>query len=95
MTSKAAARKDASTDADRLPDVVGKIGAGGRIAPVEAVGEQVILRDHVVRDAERMQDQRAGKSGAILAGGAMNNQRRAVLQQMREQRAKRGVFCRT
>src|SRR6202043_1696283 len=65
---------------------VRKIGAGGWVAPVEEVGEQVILRDQIVWDAERMQDQRAGKSGAILAGGAMDHQWGAVLQQMSEQR---------
>ena len=34
-----------------------------------------------------MQDQRAGKTGAVLAGGAMDHQRRAIFQQMRKQRA--------
>ena len=34
-----------------------------------------------------MQDQRAGKAGAVLAGGAVDHQRRAVFQQMRKQRA--------
>jgi hypothetical protein len=38
-------------------------------------------------NAERMQDQRAGKTGAVLAGGAMDHQRRAIFQQMRKQRA--------
>ena len=66
-------------------DVVGQVGAGDGIAPVEAVGQQVIFRNHVVGHAERMQDQRAGKAGAILAGGAVDHQRRAVVQQMREQ----------
>ena len=32
-----------------------------------------------------MQDQRAGKAGAVLAGGAVNHQRRAIFQQMRKQ----------
>jgi len=47
----------------------------------------VIFGDDVVGHAERVQDQRAGETGAVLAGGAMNHQRRAVLEQMREQRA--------
>ncbi len=38
-------------------------------------------------NAERMQDQCAGETGAVLAGGAMDHQRRAVFQQMRKQRA--------
>ena len=87
MASNAAARNDASTDASACLTSSGRSGLADGIAPVEAVGQQIILGDHIVRHAERMQDQRAGKSGAVLAGGAMDHQRRAVLQQMGEQRA--------
>src|SRR6266404_3987698 len=66
---------------EHLPDVLGKIGAGCGVAPVEAVGEQIILGNQLTGHAERMQDQRAGETGAVLAGGAMDHQRRAVLKQ--------------
>ena len=35
---------------------------------------------------QRTQDQRGGKAGAILAGGAVEDQRRVLIQQMGEQR---------
>ena len=72
---------------EHLRDFIGKIAAGGGVAPVEAVGEQVILGDQIVSYAERMQDQRTGKTGAILAGATMNNQRRTVFNEVSEQRA--------
>ena len=81
------------TDPEHLPDVVGQVAARIGIPAVEAVGQQIVFRDHVVGDAERMQDQRAGKTGAVLAGGAMDHQRRAVFQQMREQRAETLACC--
>src|ERR1700722_12006576 len=73
--------------AQHLPDIIGKVVAGGGIAPVKSVGEQIILGDHVLGYAERMQDQGAGESGAVLAGGAVDHQRSAVLEQVREQAA--------
>jgi len=87
MTSNEAARKDDSTDVSTCVTASGKSLNGGRVAAIEAVGQQIILRDQIVRYAERVQDQRAGKSGAILAGGAMNHQRRMILKQVSKQRA--------
>ena len=66
-------------------DFIRKIAAGVGVAPVEAVGKQIIVGDHIVGHSEGMQDQRAGKAGAVLAGGTVNHKRRAILQQMAEQ----------
>ena len=52
------------------------------------VGQKIVLGNDVVGDAERMQNQRAGEAGAVLAGRAMDHQRRAVFQQMTKQRTK-------
>ena len=87
MASNAAARNDACTEPSTCLIVVGQVGAVIGIPAVEAVGQEIVFRDDVLGNAERMQDQRAGKTGAVLAGGAVDHQRRAIFQQMRKQRA--------
>src|ERR1700742_4911041 len=59
--------------ADRLPNFVRQVGGGSRIATVKTVGQQIIFADDALGDAERVQDQRAGKAGAVLAGRAMDH----------------------
>ena len=71
---------------EHLLDVLGQVAGGSGIAAVETVRQRIILGYHLVRHAERVQDQRAGETGAILAGGAMNDQRRAVFKQMGKKR---------
>src|SRR3981189_1816367 len=51
--------------------LVGEIAARRRVAPVEAVGQQVILSNEIFRYPERVQDQRTGEAGAVLARGGM------------------------
>src|SRR6185295_20413299 len=72
---------------EHLPDLVGQVGAVIGVPAVEPIGQEIVFGDDVLGDAERVQDQCAGKAGAVLAGGAMDHQRRAVFQQMRKQRA--------
>src|ERR1700753_2101260 len=71
----------------RLAHVVGKVGTGSRIATVEPIGEQIVFSDHIVGDTKRMQDQCAGKTGAVLAGRTVDDERRAIPKKVGEQRA--------
>src|SRR5882672_7904453 len=48
-----------------LLDLLRQIGTGRGVAAVEAVGEQIVFRDQLVRYPERMQDQRAGEPSEI------------------------------
>src|SRR5437763_46264 len=73
----------------RVENVDRQIRRARCVAPIMRVGQQIVLRDNRIRDAERMQDQRACKAGAILAGRAMDDERRTVFQEMAEQGAKR------
>ena len=87
MVSKPADKERRVHRADRLPNFVRQVGGGGRIAPVETVGQQIIFADDAFGDAERVQDQRAGKAGAVLAGRAVNHDRTFAIDEMREQLA--------
>jgi len=64
--------------------------AGGRA--VEGVGEQVVLHHHLARHAQGQQDECGGEARAVLACGAVEDQRVVALHQHPQQRGKaRGV----
>src|SRR3569833_317099 len=73
---------------DRITDILGQVRAGSWIAPIEAVRQQIILRDHIVRNDERMQDQCAGNAGAVLARRTMDHVRHTNNKKKKEQTTK-------
>jgi hypothetical protein len=56
----------------------GRKGAGVQPASQPLVGQQVVAHDHVVAHAQSVQEQGSGKAGAVLAGGAVEHQRRVM-----------------
>ena len=60
------------------------MGLDQRAAAVELVGEQVVGHHRLTPHAERVEQQRGGETGAVLASGAVEHHRRGLLQQVAE-----------
>src|ERR1700756_3326122 len=84
-----ASREEGRLDrSDGALDLGGQFRGGVGIAPVETVGEKIVFADHLFGHAKRVQEERAGKPGAVLARRAMDHRRRAGLDETRKQLAK-------